>query len=325
MRVFVTGGTGFVGKPTVSRLVEDGHEVRCLVRRTSNTRELEELGCALAYGNVTDKASVVEGMRGCEWLVHLANVYSFWEPDKGIYRRVNVEGTHNVMEAALDVGVPKVAHVSTFVVWGKPTQIPFDEETPVGPERFTTYAESKYEGDLLVWELYRERGLPVVVLYPGGVLGAGNPKSNGQYIRDLVEGRMPGMVFEDSALTWVHVKDVAEAIVKAMEREGNEGEKYLVGKHALAMGELTRMVCEISGASLPKMSIPDPVILAGATLLTKVADLTGRPPLLGMSKDTMRNLKEGAVFDGSKAERELGVTYTPIREALEEEVASHRK
>jgi nucleoside-diphosphate-sugar epimerase len=214
--------------------------------------------------------------------------------------------------------------VSTFVVWGKPAQIPFDEETPVGPERFTAYAESKYEGDLVIWKLYRERGLPVVVLYPGGVMGAGNPKANGQYIQDLVKGRMPGMVFEDSTLTWVHVKDVAEAIVRALEKEGNKGEEYLVGKHALAMGELTRTVCEISGAPLPKVSIPDPVIMAGATLLTKVADLTGRPPLLGMSKDTMMNLKEGAIFDGSKAERELSVTYTPIREALEEEVASHR-
>ena len=324
MRVFVTGGTGFVGKPTVRRLVEDGHEVRCLVRKTSRTGELEELGCELAYGDVTDKASVLDGMKGCEWLVHLANVYSFWEPDKSVYRRVNVEGTRNVAEAALEEGVSKVAHVSTFVVWGKPAQIPFDEETPVGPERFTAYAQSKYEGDLVVWKLYRERGLPVVVLYPGGVMGAGNPKSNGQYIQDLVKGRMPGMVFEDSALTWVHVKDVAEAIIRALEKEGNKGEEYLVGKHALAMGELTRTVCEISGAPLPKVSIPDPVIMAGATLLTKVADLTGRPPLLGMSKDTMRNLKEGAIFDGSKAERELGVTYTPIREALDEEVASHR-
>jgi len=324
VRVFVTGGTGFVGKPTVRRLVEGGHEVRCLVRKTSRTDALEELGCELAYGDVTDKASVLDGMKGCEWAVHLANVYSFWEPDKRVYRRVNVEGTRNVAEAALEEGVSKVAHVSTFVVWGKPAQIPFDEETPVGPERFTAYAESKYEGDLVVWKLYRERGLPVVVLYPGGVMGAGNPKSNGQYIQDLVKGRMPGMVFEDSALTWVHVKDVAEAIVRALEKEGNKGEEYLVGKHALAMGELTRTVCEISGAPLPKVSIPDPVIMAGATLLTKVADLTGRPPLLGMSKDTMRNLKEGAIFDGSKAERELGVTYTRIREALEEEVASHR-
>jgi dihydroflavonol-4-reductase len=140
-------------------------------------------------------------MRGCDWLVHLANVYSFWEPDKSIYRRVNVEGTRNVVEAALDEGVSKVAHVSTFVVWGKPAQIPFDEETPVGPERFTACAESKYEGDLVVWKLYRQRELPVVALYPGGVMGAGNPKANGRYIRDLAERRMPGMVFEDSALT----------------------------------------------------------------------------------------------------------------------------
>ncbi|MDQ5827548.1 MAG: NAD-dependent epimerase/dehydratase family protein [Chloroflexota bacterium] len=321
MRVFVTGGTGFVGKPTVRRLVEGGHRVRCLVRRTSNTGDLEELGCEFAYGDVTDKASLVEGMRDCDWLVHLANVYSFWEADKSVYRRINVEGTRNVMEAALEEGISKVAHVSTFLVWGKPAQSPFDEETPVGPERFTEYAQCKYEGDLLVWELYRERGLPVVVLYPGGVLGAGNPKSNGRYIRDLVEGRMPGMVFENSALTWVYVKDVAEAIVRALEKEGNVGEEYLVGRYALAMGELTRIVCEISGAPLPKMSVPDRVVMAGAMLLTKVADLSGRPPLLGMSADTMRNIKEGTVFDGSKAERELGITYTPIRQAIEEEVA----
>ncbi len=76
---------------------------------------------------------------------------------------------------------------------------------------------------------------------------------------------------------------------------------------------------------MPRVSLPDPVVLAGAELLTKVADLSGRPPLLGMSTDTMRNLKQGVVFDGSKAERELGVTYTPIRQAIEEEVASDRK
>jgi len=113
VRVFVTGGTGFVGKPTVRRLVEGGHEVRCLVRRTSRPGELEELGCEFAYGDVTHKASVFEGMRRCEWMVNLANVYSFWEPDKSIYRRVNVQGTRSVMEAALEAGVCKVVHVST--------------------------------------------------------------------------------------------------------------------------------------------------------------------------------------------------------------------
>jgi dihydroflavonol-4-reductase len=324
MRAFVTGGTGFVGKPTARRLLEGGHEVRCLVRRTSRTSELEELGCELAYGDVADKASVIEGMRGCEWVVHLANVYSFWEPDKGTYRKVNVEGTRNVMEAALETGVSKVVHVSTFVVWGRSSvQGPFDEDTPMESTRFTEYAQSKYEGDLVVWELYRDRNLPVVVLYPGAVLGAGDPKASGQYVRDLIERRVPGMIFEESAFTYVHVDDVAEAIVRALEKGGNVGEKYLIGKHALTIGELTRMVCEISGAPLPRWRLPAPVTMATAALATKVADLTGKPPYLDMSTDLIRNTKEGAVFDGSKAERELGLSYTPIRVAIEEEVASH--
>jgi dihydroflavonol-4-reductase len=120
MRVFVTGGTGFVGKHTLRRLVEGGHKVRCLVRRTSHTsEELETLGCEFALGDVTDKESVLEGIRGCEWVVHLASVYSYWEPEKDIYRSVNVEGTRNVMEAALQRRVQKVVHVSTLVVWGK--------------------------------------------------------------------------------------------------------------------------------------------------------------------------------------------------------------
>jgi dihydroflavonol-4-reductase len=91
------------------------------------------------------------------------------------------------------------------------------------------------------------------------------------------------------------------------------------------MGEVTRMVGEISGVPLPKRRLPGPVVMAGAALLTKVADLTGRPPLSGMSTDQMRNIKEGAVFDGSKSERELNLAYTPIREAIEQEVASHRR
>jgi dihydroflavonol-4-reductase len=326
MRVFVTGGTGFVGKHTARRLVEGSHKVRCLVRRTSHTSELEKLGCEFAIGDVTDKESVLEGMRGCERVVHLASVYSYWEPDKDIYRSVNVEGTRNVMEATLETRVQKVVHVSTLVVWGKPEERPYDEETPVGPKRFSEYAQSKYEGDQVVWELRRERSLPVVVLYPAAILGAGDPKASGQYIRDLLERRVPARVLEDSTRIWVYVKDVAEAIVRALEKEGNEGEKYLVGGHALTMGDINRMVSEISGVPLPRMKLPNSLVAANAALLTKLSDLTKRPPPLGMSADQVRSMiEEGAVFDGSKVERELGLTYTPIREALEEEIASYRR
>lgn len=324
MRVFVTGGTGFVGKHTVGRLIKDGHGVRCLLRGTSRADELEQLGCETIYGDVTDKASVLEGMGGCEWVVNLANLYSFWEPDKSLYRKVNVEGTRNVMEAALEASVSKVVHVSSFVVWGKPSRRPFEEETPFGPERFTEYARSKYEGDEAVWELYRRRGLPVVFLYPGIVLGAGDPKASGRYIEDLIAGRIPGMIFEDSAFTYVHVNDVAEAIARALKKEGNAGEKYLIGNQTFTWGEYTRMICETSGTPPPKRSIPGAAVMAMAWVLTKVADLSGRPPRLGMSTDQMRNLRGGGAFDGGKAERELSLTYTPIGAAIEEEVASHK-
>jgi dihydroflavonol-4-reductase len=324
VKVFVTGGTGFVGKPTVGRLIEGGHGVRCLLRQASRAGELERVGCETIYGDVTDKASLIEGMAGCEWVVNLANLYSFWEPDKVLYRKVNVEGTRNVMEAALEASVSKVVHVSSYVVWGKPSRSPFDEETPFGPERFTEYARSKYEGDDVVWELYRQRGLPVVMLYPGIVLGAGDPKASGRYIEDLIEGRIPGMIFEDSAFTYVHVNDVAEAISLALKKEGNVGEKYLIGNQIFTWGEYTRMVCETSGMSPPKRRVPGAAVMAMAWLLTKVADLSGRPPRLGMSTDQMRNLRAGGAFDGGKAERELGLTYTPLGVAIEEEVASHK-
>jgi dihydroflavonol-4-reductase len=203
--------------------------------------------------------------------------------------------------------------------------VPFTEESPLGTKRFTEYAQSKYEGDEVVWELYRQKGLPVVALYPGVVLGPNDPKSTGQYVRDLIERRVPARIFEDSVFTFVHVNDVAEAIMRALEKENNLGEKYLIGKHALSMGEVTRMVSEISGVPLPKRRLPGSVVMAGAALMTKAADLIGQPPLFGMSTDMMRNIREGAVFDGSKSERELGLAYTPIREAIAGEVASHRR
>ena len=162
MRTFVTGGTGFIGTHLVGRLVQRGYEPHCLVRTTSDTAELERMGATLVTGDVTDKASVLEGMGGCAWVVNLANIYSWWEPDKRVYRTVNVEGTRNVMECALETDMSKVVHVSTAYVYGKPATSPFTEETPVGLVRRSAYTRSKYAGDLIAWQLHEEKGFPVI-------------------------------------------------------------------------------------------------------------------------------------------------------------------
>jgi dihydroflavonol-4-reductase len=324
MKIFITGATGFIGTHLIKRLAQTDHEMHCLVRETSNVRELEKLGIAMVKGNVTDKDSVLAGMKGCDWVMHLANVYSYWEPDKRVYTEVNIKGNQNVMECALEMGVSKVVHVSTGGVYGKPADSPFTEETPVGPARFSEYTRTKYEGDLIAWELYEKKGLPLVVIYPAGVLGLGDTKFTGNLIKKLINRKMPGRAFEDSVFTFVHVKDVAEAIVRAAEKENNVGQKYIVGKYQLSMKEFYELVCEISGVPLPKMRLPSCMVMLNAALFTWVADLIKKPPARGMAIDGMRMGKEGLRADGSKAERELRITYIPIRVALEEVIESYR-
>jgi dihydroflavonol-4-reductase len=324
MKVFITGATGFIGAHLVRRLAQDEHELHCLVRRTSQIRTLEELGAVLITGDVADMNSIRQGMQSCDWVMNLANIYSFWESDKRVFGNVNIEGTRNVLECALEMGVSKLVHVSSVVVYGKPPECPFVEESPVGPVRFSEYARTKYEGELIAWELYEQRGLPLVVIYPGSVLGPGDNKATGQYHRNLIAGRMPARLFEDSVLTYVHVRDVVEVIVRAAEKADNIGEKYFACGHQLSMREINEMVCDIAGIPLPELAQPDRQVMANAALMTRLAEATKKPPLLGMSIDLVRTTKEGFMADGSKAERELGITYTPIRVALEEAVAWYR-
>jgi dihydroflavonol-4-reductase len=324
MKVFVTGATGFIGSHTAECLAGAGHKLTCLVRNTSATNRLEKMGAGLTPGDVTDKASLLEGMKGNDWVINIAAAYSFWLPRKRTYEEVNVGGTRNVMECALETGVSKVVHVSTVAIYGKPAERPFNEDSAPGPVRFSEYAQRKYEVDLIAWEISKTKGLPLVMVYPGGVLGPYDPKPTGEYIRNLMSGSLPATVFTDSLFPWVHVRDVAEVITKAAEREGNIGEKYLAVAQNLTFGQINQMIGEISGVALPKLKMPDSLAVANARLLTLLADVVKKPPMWGMAIDQIRTMKEGAEADGSKAERDLGVTYTSIQAALEEAVASFR-
>ena len=109
MKVFLTGATGFIGGQLAPRLLRDGHELRCLVRRPESARRLEALGATTVTGDVTDRASIERALAGCDCVAHLANVYSFWERDRSVYARVNVEGTRHVMECALAARIPRVS------------------------------------------------------------------------------------------------------------------------------------------------------------------------------------------------------------------------
>ena len=298
MKIFITGATGFIGKYLVKRLAKTSHEQVCLVRKTSNTVELQNHKAQLVYGDVTDRKSLLEGMKGCDWVINLANIYSMWEPDNSIFERVNIEGTRHVMECALETGIAKVAHVSTSAIWGRPATVPFTEETPVGPKRANNYARTKYEGDLIALDLYKNKGLPLVMIYPAAVLGIGDNKSTGKYILDLLNRRMPALAFPDTILTYVHVQDVADAILMILEKKNNIGEKYLIGNERLSISEINKIVSSLSGVALPKLCLPGPLVKVNALLLTAISRLTKWPPLWNMSTDQVGQMVLGIECDG---------------------------
>jgi len=324
MKIFVTGATGFIGRRLVRRLGRTDHEVRCLVRKSSDAPDMEALGASPFVGNVADRPSLLAGLTGSDCVVNLANVYSMWEPDNSVYRDVNVTGTRNVMECAFESGVSKIVHVSTAGAFGKPADKPFNEDSVVGPRRFSRYAKSKYEGELAARELCRGHNMPLVVISPGAVIGPGDTKPTGRYIEDLVAGRMPVTVYRDAVMTYVDVRDVAEAMALAIESEAAVGETYLVGKHRLSLGELNELVREASGAALPKINLPDAAVRLTAAILTALSDITKKPPPWGICVDQVNMARVGFVFDGSKAERNLGLRYTPIRDTIKEIVVSLR-
>ncbi len=321
MKVFVTGGTGFIGTHLVPRLARDGHRLCCLARPASRTEALRASGADIVLGDVTDKRSLLDGMRACDWVVNLANFFEFWTRHPRTYHDVNVVGTQNVMEAAMAAGASKVVHVSTLAIYGN-ANWPVTEASEPGDLCASRYARTKRAGDDVAWALYRRSGLPLVMVYPGAVLGPDDGKAAGRYIANLVRGRMPAQVLTDRVFPWVHVQDVAEAIVLALEKNGNVGQKYVIAAESRTFGEINRMVSELSGKRLPRVTLPDSMAIASAHLCTWLADLIKRPPLLDLAIDEMRLLAQGCQADGSKASKELGLSYTPIRRALEDEIGS---
>lgn len=325
MKVFITGSTGFIGGYVMHELAAAGHTLHCLVweKEKSPPETIKPLAAKWVVGDVTDQALLSPAMHGCDAVIHLAGLYTTWEPDPSRYTRINVDGTRAVMAAALKAGVSKAIDVSTYAIYNRGDEAPFDEQSrPILPQA-SEYARTKHLGELEAWKLH-EHGLPLVVIYPCNVMGAGDTRPTGSYLSNLVNGRLPATMFNNSVLTFVHVRDVARAIRGALEKPGNIGEKYIIGNERLKVGEVNRLIAECAGVRAPMLSLPDPLAMTSAALLTALANLIKRPPLWGLSTDQAKTLRQGLNATGVKAARDLGIQYTPICEAVRESVAWYR-
>ncbi|MCD5408595.1 NAD-dependent epimerase/dehydratase family protein [Candidatus Bipolaricaulota bacterium] len=314
MRAFVTGGTGFIGANVVRALLARGLKVRALVRPGADLRNLEGLDIELAQGDVRDASSVRRAMEGCELVFHVAALYSFWVRPRSLIYEVNVDGTRNVLQAALELGAERVVYTSSVAALGlREDGRPADEDTPVDPKVIVgDYKKSKYLAQQVALA-YAKKGLPVVIVNPTFPVGPYDikPTPTGQVIRDFLDRRMPAYL--ETGMNVVAAADVAEGHLLAAER-GRSGEKYILGGENLTMRELLETLAEITGLPAPKVRLPYWPILALSYLNAGICRLTGGTPR--MTPDTVWMSRHYMFFSPRKAVEELGLPQTPAREAL---------
>jgi len=309
MSILVTGGTGFVGGAIVRALVKQGERVRVLARRTSKTENLTAQGVEIAYGDILDKESIKSALTGCDTLYHAAALYDLWGLDEKTLMETECEGTRNALDAAQAVNIKKVIYTSTAVAIGEQKGKIGTETTKHRGYFLSKYERAKYEAEKIAIS-YLDKGLPIIIVNPASIYGPGDLKPSGRAIIDFINGRMSGLFEGSNSL--VYIDDVGIGHTLAADK-GRVGERYILSGNIVTLKEWGELLCQLSGV---KMVPIIPAFLAGIFSLfgETVSRFTKEPPVL--SRETFRIASHGFRVDGSKAEKELGIVYTPLEDGL---------
>jgi len=314
----VTGATGFVGSAVARALLGRGHRLRLLVRARSDRQNVAGLDAELVEGDLTDPASLAPAVAGCRSLFHVAADYRLWVPDPATMNRANVAGTTALLTAAQGAGVQRMVYCSSVAALGlvgDGTQA--DEATPNSIEKVIgAYKRSKFMAEQAVLSLVRERGLQVVIVNPSTPIGPCDvkPTPTGKMVADAAAGRMPAYV--DTGLNVVHVDDVAEGHVLAFER-GRVGECYILGGENLGMAELLDMVDAAVGRRRSRVRLPYGALYPVALAAEALAQF-GMEPLV--TREMLAMARKKMFFSSAKAQSELGYTFRPARQAVQDAV-----
>lgn len=325
MKTLITGAPGFVGSAVARALIAAGHDLRALVRPRSDCRNLAGLALEIVYGDIRDRGSLDRAMKGCSTLFHVAADYRLWVPTPSQIYETNVTGTRNVMLAAMNAGIKHVVYTSSVATLGVTLNgSPADEDTPVSlKDMIGHYKRSKFMAETEVKRLANEHGLPVIIVNPSTPVGPRDikPTPTGRMIVDAASGRMPAYV--DTGLNLVHVDDVANGHLLALER-GKVGDRYILGAGNMTLKEILCAIAILTGRNPPKICLPHYLVFPIACLSEGWAHLvTKREPRATLTG--VRLARKRMFFSIRKAERFLGFHPRPVEEALRDAVDWFRK
>ena len=314
MRVFVTGGNGFIGSVVVRKLVERGDKVRCLLRETSKTDRIDGLDFERAIGDVRDSASIRKGMEGCDGVIHLASLSSWNDIHSPMMDAVVIGGTANVLDAATALGKIRTVFVSSSIAVSASREPKLHDETSKHSLKLDeyVYAKAKVEAEKLCRRA-KDAGLPVVIVNPCEVYGPNDTAFiTASNLVDFAKSN-PVLVC-DGGTSVVYVDDVAAGIIAALDK-GTPGERYILGGDNLTVRQLAELTVDILGQRKRVVGLPNRLV----SMVAKVGGALHVP--LPFNPAVIPYATLYWFMDNEKAKRDLGVKFRSARETLEPTLA----
>jgi len=312
----VIGANGFLGSHVTRLLVEDGNDVRVMVRSTANTRAIDDLQVTRFEGDVFDTATVRKAMSGCDDVYYCVVDTRAWLRDPAPLFRTNVDGLRNVLDVAKEADLHRFIFTSTYATVGRRHGHVATEDDVIDTGNVTPYVQSRVQAEDLVMDYVATFGLPAVAMCVSTTYGTGDwgRTPHGAFISGAVFGKLPFQM-AGVQLEVVGVDDAARAMILAAER-GRIGERYLISERMIALSEVVRIAADEAGVRPPRRSIPVQVLYALGALGSLQARLTGKDTELSLQ--SVRMMRAEADLDHSKAVRELGWQPRPVEESIRE-------
>ncbi len=309
MNAFVTGGTGFVGRATVEALRARGDDVVALARSAAKASALQDLGARIVDGDLSSREALARAMTGCDAVLHIAGSYKVGIPasERPAMYAANVTGTETTLDAAIDAGVPRIVYTSTVNVFGNTRGRVVDEtfERSLADGFLSYYDETKYLAHRAATDRIA-KDAPIVIVQPGGVYGPGDHSAVGTTLDQLRTGKLRAKSFPELGLTFVHVDDVADGLLLALDG-GRIGESYVLGGQITTLGEVIDEAAAILGRKPPRVTFPEWMIRASVPFAPIVTRATGQPPNLR----ELISAADGVTYWATDAKARAELRYAP--------------
>ena len=313
--MFVTGGTGVIGTALVTRLLARGDEVVGLARSDTAAAALSARGVDVVRGEGYDIDALARGMEGCAYAYNVAGVNALCIEDPAPMQRMNVDGAAAAVRAAARAGVRRIVHTSSAATIGEAAGTVGDEQTPHRGWYLSTYERTKTEGERAALAAARDVGQDLVLVNPSSVQGPGRAGGTARFFLAFLDGRLK--VFVPTVVSLVDIDDCVSGHLLACER-GVAGERYVLNGMTFPIEQALTLAADVAGVQRRPRMVPRRLATLAGAAVERGFRLAGRRP--PVCREMVRTLLHGHRYDGSRAERELGLRYTDPRETIRKTV-----